>query len=133
MLKFATISASLGSWDESRWGSRTQGDHDSREVLRLDDNGGHCCGHCHFGVHRGDISSGPSGFRAQDNRRLARLVDERQVPGKDQVKKQLNVGFASISIFALKNLLFPTKNYTDMQDIAAPGDVLLLGNFKKDS
>jgi hypothetical protein len=49
-----------------------------------------------------------------------------------QVKKQLDVGFAPISIFALKNLLFPTKNYIDMQDIAAPGDVLLLGNFKTD-
>ena len=50
----------------------------------------------------------------------------------DQVKKQMNVGFAPVSIFALKNLLFPTKNYIDMQDVAAPGDVLLLGNFKKE-
>jgi hypothetical protein len=36
-------------------------------------------------------------------------------------------------IIALKNLLFPTKNYIDMQDVAAPDEVLLLGNFKKDS
>jgi hypothetical protein len=49
-----------------------------------------------------------------------------------QVKKQLDVGFAPISIFALKNLLFPTKNYIDMDGVAAPGDILLLGNFKKD-
>jgi hypothetical protein len=53
-----------------------------------------------------------------------------QLPG--QVKKQLDVGFAPISIFALKNLLFPTKSYIDMQDVAAPGDILLLGNFAKD-
>jgi hypothetical protein len=49
-----------------------------------------------------------------------------------QVRQQVDVGFAPISIFALKNLLFPTKNYIDMQDAAAPGDILLLGNFKKD-
>ncbi|QPF87508.1 hypothetical protein IC762_14985 [Bradyrhizobium genosp. L] len=59
-----------------------------------------------------------------------RNVNEQLPP---QVKAKLNVGFAPISIFALKNLLFPTKNYIDMQDIAAPGDVLLLGNFKTDS
>ncbi|MCK1390644.1 hypothetical protein [Bradyrhizobium sp. 1] len=51
----------------------------------------------------------------------------------DQVKKQLNAGFAPISIFALKNLLFPTKSYIDMEAVAVPGDMLLLGNFKKDS
>jgi hypothetical protein len=50
-----------------------------------------------------------------------------------QVRKQLDAGFAPISIFALKNLLFPTKNYIDMDAVAVPGDVLLLGNFKKDS
>ncbi len=51
----------------------------------------------------------------------------------DQIKNQLKVSFDPISIFALKNLLFPTKNYIDMEYVAAPGDILLLGNFKKDA
>jgi hypothetical protein len=71
---------------------------------------------------------GPSNcdnLEAQFNQNL-----KNQLP--PQVKNQLNVGFAPISIFALKNLLFPTKNYIDMEGVAAPGDILLLGNFKKD-
>jgi hypothetical protein len=40
-----------------------KGDRHAREVLRLDDNGGHCRGRCrHFGVHRSDVGSGSTEF-----------------------------------------------------------------------
>ena len=40
--------------------------------------------------------------------------------------------FSSVSIFALKNILFPAKNLIDMQQAYVPGDLVIFGNFTKD-
>ncbi|MEO1340173.1 MAG: hypothetical protein AAFV28_03285 [Cyanobacteria bacterium J06635_13] len=37
--------------------------------------------------------------------------------------------FEAISVFALKNLLFPSNNYIDFKSTALPGDMLIVGNF----
>jgi hypothetical protein len=47
-----------------------------------------------------------------------------------QVTSKINVSFKDVSVFALKNLLFPSKNYLDLQSVYVPGDLLILGNFK---
>jgi hypothetical protein len=59
-----------------------------------------------------------------------RLMAE-QLPG--QFKEKMDVSFNGVSVFALKNLLFPSKNYIDLQCVYVPGDLLILGNFKEDN
>ncbi|ACF15061.1 conserved hypothetical protein [Chloroherpeton thalassium ATCC 35110] len=68
---------------------------------------------------------GPSGsddLKAQVNQQI-----ESQIPG--QIAGKLSIKFDAISVFALKNLLFPANNYISFSSIAVPGDLLLLGNF----
>src|SRR3984957_675680 len=63
---------------------------------------------------------------------LAAQVNQRirdQVPS--QIAAKLSFPFSAISVFALKNLLFPAGNYISFSGCAIPGDMLLLGNFKK--
>ncbi len=40
-----------------------------------------------------------------------------------------NQSFDSVSLFALKNLLFPAKNLIDMKESHVPGDMVVFGNF----
>ncbi|MCD7972840.1 MAG: hypothetical protein LUG18_09275 [Candidatus Azobacteroides sp.] len=47
------------------------------------------------------------------------------------LKKNLSMDFKSISVFVLKNLLFPFDNYINLQQVYVPGDVLILGKFEK--
>lgn len=68
---------------------------------------------------------GPSGsddLKAQVNQQI-----KSQVP--NQIVKQLNVSFEPISVFALKNLLFPSKNYIQFKGAYVPGDLLVVGAF----
>lgn len=68
---------------------------------------------------------GPSGsddLQAKVNKEI-----KKQVP--PQVVEQLNVSFDSVSLFAIKNLLFPSNNYIQFSEAAVPGDLLVLGNF----
>ncbi len=49
----------------------------------------------------------------------------------DKIKDQINrTSFNSISVFALKNLLFPGSNFINLKAIHAPGDLVLLGEIK---
>lgn len=48
----------------------------------------------------------------------------------EQITKKLNISFDSVSVFALKNLLFPSNNYINLQDAYVPGDLLIIGNFE---
>jgi hypothetical protein len=50
-----------------------------------------------------------------------------------QLTSNLKFTFNSVSVFALKNLLFPNKNYIDLQKVYVPGDLLILGKFKQDN
>lgn len=40
-----------------------------------------------------------------------------------------NIQFTPVSIFALKNILFPAKNLIDMKEAALPGDLVIFGDF----
>ncbi|XP_038061127.1 uncharacterized protein LOC119731911 [Patiria miniata] len=46
-----------------------------------------------------------------------------------QMKAVFNRPFPSISIFALKNILFPAKNVIDLKEAFVPGDMVVFGNF----
>ena len=68
---------------------------------------------------------GPSGsddLEAQVNQQI-----RDQVP--KQIADKLSIQFDAVSVFALKNLLFPAGNYITFSACAVPGDLLLLGNF----
>lgn len=72
---------------------------------------------------------GPSGsddLQAKVNQQV-----KEHVPS--QVAGQLNINFNTISVFAIKNLLFPCNNYIQFAEAAVPGDMLVLGNFKATS
>jgi hypothetical protein len=68
---------------------------------------------------------GPSGsddLAAQVNQQI-----RDQVP--PQIVKEVNVTFNPISVFALKNLLFPSQNYIQFDGSYVTGDLLLVGRF----
>ncbi len=68
---------------------------------------------------------GPSGsddLAAQVNQQI-----QSQVP--QQIVQKLSIQFEAVSVFALKNLLFPANNYITFSSCAVPGDLVLLGNF----
>lgn len=50
-----------------------------------------------------------------------------QIP--TQIANKLSFQFTSISVFALKNLLFPADDYISFSHAAIPGDLLLTGTF----
>lgn len=71
---------------------------------------------------------GPSGsddLKSQVNQRI-----NSQIP--PQIEKKLSISFEAVSVFALKNLLFPSGNYITFSSCDVPGDLLLLGNIKAD-
>jgi hypothetical protein len=71
---------------------------------------------------------GPSSsddFQAQVNQEI-----RNQIP--NQIAREISFNFEAISLFALKNLLFPSNNYIDFSFSALPGDLLVVGNFTKD-
>lgn len=71
--------------------------------------------------------SGGGSCGSDDAEALVNQQIAEQVP--PQIVAQLNVSFEPISIFALKNLLFPSKNYINFSSVHVPGDLLLLGTF----
>ncbi len=69
---------------------------------------------------------GPSGsddLEAKVNQQV-----KAQVP--QQIVTQMNVSFTAVSLFAIKNLLFPADDFITFSQAAVPGDMLVLGNFK---
>lgn len=71
---------------------------------------------------------GPSGsddLKSQVNQRI-----NSQIP--PQIEKKLSISFEAVSIFALKNLLFPSGNYITFSSCDVPGDLLLLGSITAD-
>ena len=48
-----------------------------------------------------------------------------------KLKSMLDQPFPSISLFALKNILFPSKNIIDLKEVYVPGDLIIFGNFTK--
>ncbi|BBB70211.1 hypothetical protein UNDYM_5958 (plasmid) [Undibacterium sp. YM2] len=69
---------------------------------------------------------GPSGsddLKSQVNQRI-----NSQIP--PQIEKKLSINFEAVSVFALKNLLFPSGNYISFSSCDVPGDLLLLGNIQ---
>jgi hypothetical protein len=68
---------------------------------------------------------GPCGSRDLQ----AKVNNEMKPQLDDQLTKNLDVNFSGVSVFALKNLLFPANNYINLQDVYVPGDLLILGKF----
>jgi hypothetical protein len=76
------------------------------------------------------VTGGAEGGGPSNTPDLQYRINEKirdQVP--KQIVKQLDVSFTAVSLFAIKNLLFPTNNYIMFTKSAAPGDMLVLGNF----
>ncbi len=76
------------------------------------------------------VSGQLSGGGPSDSDNLKAKVNQQiqsQVP--QQIAGKLSFQFESISVFALKNLLFPANNYITFSTCAVPGDLILLGNF----
>jgi hypothetical protein len=76
------------------------------------------------------VSGHLSGGGPSDSDDLAAQVNQQiqsQVP--QQIVQKLSIQFEAVSVFALKNLLFPANNYITFSSCGVPGDLILLGNF----
>jgi hypothetical protein len=75
----------------------------------------------------GNFSGGGSSSSNDIKERVNDVVNA-QVPEK--VRQQLQFDIDAISVFALKNLLFPQGDYIELCEAKLPGDLLLVGVFK---
>lgn len=67
---------------------------------------------------------GSDDLQSQVNKQIVEQIPK-------QITEKLNVSFSSVSVFAIQNLLFPSHNIIDLKSADVPGDLLILGNFKK--
>lgn len=77
------------------------------------------------GISARTSGGGPCGSDDLQSKVNKQLKDH--LPG--QITGKINVSFNSVSVFALKNLLFPSNNYIDLSAVYVPGDLLIIGNF----
>lgn len=78
----------------------------------------------------GALASG--GACSCDDRQLQQeFLEQLQKQLPDQIRAQVDVPFRSVSLFALKNLLFPGENIVDLKAAYAPGDLVIFGSFTK--
>lgn len=76
----------------------------------------------------------PAGPCKSDNQELQKsFLETLQTEVAPKLKTMLKKDFLSISIFALKNILFPAKNFIDMQEAYIPGDLVVFGKFTVDT
>ncbi|MEO1005539.1 MAG: hypothetical protein AAFW67_06730 [Cyanobacteria bacterium J06638_38] len=77
-----------------------------------------------------NITGRLSGGGPSDSDNFEALLNQQidaQIP--DEIASKLVFDFEAISVFALKNLLFPSNNYINFESSALPGDMLIVGNF----
>ncbi|MEA9414187.1 hypothetical protein [Flavobacterium sp. PL02] len=75
----------------------------------------------------GHLSGGGPCGCGNDLQALFNIQLNEQIPPK--LTKQLNVSFNDVSVFALKNLIFPQGNYIELKDVNCPGDLLITGSI----
>ena len=74
----------------------------------------------------------PAGFCQTNDRALQKAFLKNLRTGMEpKLKPIFNTAFTSVSLFALKNILFPAKNLVDMKEAFVPGDMIVFGNFTK--
>ena len=72
----------------------------------------------------------PAGACECNDRDLQKaFLDKIQTGMTPQLKNMLNQPFPAVSLFALKNILFPAQNLLDMKEAYVPGDMVIFGNF----
>ena len=79
----------------------------------------------------GNVEPPAGACKCNDRELQKKFLDNlnKAVPGK--LVNIFNQPFKSVSLFALKNLLFPAKNFIDMQEGFVPGDMVVFGKFTK--
>ena len=50
-----------------------------------------------------------------------------------KLKSIFDKKFTSVSLFALENILFPAKNLIELKEAFVPGDMIIFGNFTKET
>ena len=72
----------------------------------------------------------PAGACECNDRELQKAFLERlQTEVEPQMTRMLDKPFTSVSLFALKNILFPAENLLDMKEAYVTGDMVIFGNF----
>lgn len=78
----------------------------------------------------GALASG--GACSCDDRQLQQeFLGQLQAQLPSLIRAQVDIPFNSVSLFAVKNLLFPCQNIVDLKAAYAPGDLIIFGDFTK--
>ena len=81
-------------------------------------------------VHIKGTLEPPAGACKCNDRDLQKsFLEKLQKNMKPKLTEMFSIKFAPVSIFALKNILFPAKNLIEMKEAALPGDLVVFGNF----
>ena len=71
--------------------------------------------------------------KCDDNQLQKKFQAKLSDNAEPKLKTVLNRQFKAVSLFALKNILFPEKNLIDMKAAYVPGDLVIFGNFASDT
>ena len=72
----------------------------------------------------------PAGFCKTNDRDLQiSFVKRLNSEATPMLKKVFDRNFTSVSLFALKNILFPAKNLLNLEKVFVPGDMVIFGKF----
>ena len=81
----------------------------------------------------GDIEP-PAGFCQTNDRELQKtFLNNLRTGMEPKLKSIFDKTFTSVSLFALKNILFPAKNLVELKEAFVPGDMIIFGNFTKET
>ena len=81
----------------------------------------------------GDLEP-PAGACEHNDRDLQKsFLKYLQTGMEPRLKSIFDKQFTHVSVFALKNILFPAKNLIELKEVFVPGDMIIFGNFTKET
>ena len=77
----------------------------------------------------GDLQPTAAACKCNDRELQEAFLDSLRKGMTPQLASMLKKPFTAVSLFALKNILFPAQNLLDMKEAYVPGDMVIFGNF----
>ena len=81
----------------------------------------------------GDLELPAGGCKCNDREFQKSFLENLRTGMEPQSKSIFDKKFTSVSLFALKNILLPAKNIIELKEVFVPGDMIIFGNFTKET
>ena len=81
----------------------------------------------------GDLEPPAGACKCNDRDLQKSFLKNLQTGMEPKLKSIFDKQFTPVSVFALKNILFPAKNLIELKEVFVPGDMIIFGNFTKET